>query len=181
MKNNKKIPIYAFSYSKRYYFTHPWKWFKDLWIAVKNLHHRAYFGWCWSDLWNTDTYIGQLLPNMLEELAERSHGWPQSEEHPNFEDWQLELRVLAKLLNILNIDVLLEQDKFEEAFNEYRAGVPIYPLRNLTFYNEYVLTEDECKRIDEAPTKYERLAIEDEILRVKVFCRLGKIFRSLWD
>lgn len=177
----KTMPLYWFSYSKRYYLTHPWAWFKDLRIGIKNFWHRGRTGWAWVDLWNTDTYLGQLLPNMLEELAERSHGWPQSEEYPTFEDWQCELRVLAKLLNILNIDVLLEQDKFEDAFNEYRAGVPIYPLRNLNFYNEYVLTEDECKRIDEAPTKYERLAIEDEILRVKLFGRVGKIFRGLWD
>lgn len=177
----KTMPLYWFSYSKRYYLTHPWKWFHDIYVGIKNFWHRGRTGWAWVDLWNTDDYIGQLLPNMLKELATRSHGWPESEEHPTFEDWQLELRIMAKLLNILNIDVIMEDRKFESAFSDYRAGLTIHPLHNLPFYGEYVITPEEGAKIDAAETKWQRLQIETDILRGKLFVRLAKIWNALWD
>lgn len=177
----KTIPLYIFGFSKRYYLTHPWKWFKDLHTGITNAWHRARCGWAWVDLWNTDNYIDQLLPNMIEELAKRSHGWPQSDEHPEFEDWQLELRILARLLDILNIDVLMDKQLFETKFAEFRAGLTIYSLKDLPFYSKYVLNEDECTRIDNAETDWQRTAIEQEILRKKLFNRLAEIWDGLWD
>lgn len=177
----KTMPLYIFDWAPRYYLTHPWKWFHDLRVGLKNAWHRARCGWAWVDLWNTDCYISKLMENMIEELADRSHGWPQSDEHPEFEDWQTELHVIAKLLHVLNIDTLMEEEEFDSAFAEYRGGLTIYPLKDMSFYGKYVLTEEECAQIDNAETEWLRRNAERDILRKKLFIRISEIFDSLWD
>lgn len=177
----KTIPLYFKSYSTRYYLTHPWKYFKDIKTLISNARHRMRCGYAWVDLWNMDDYLGQLIPNMLHELADRSCGWPQSDEHPEFENWQTELHILASLFDLLNIDVLMDRQLFETKFAEYRGGLTIYPLKDTTFFSKYVINEEEGKRIDTAETDWHRTQIERDILRKKIFSRLAELWDGLWD
>ena len=91
----KKISLGGFSYRKSYYLIHPWKWFKDLKILAKNAHHRMRYGYAWIDLWNMDDYLGQLIPNMLEMLAEKAYAYPGTDEFQEYEDWIKYLKDLS--------------------------------------------------------------------------------------
>ena len=178
------IPLSLFFYSTRHYLTHPWLFFKELWIGAKNAYHRARYGWCWVDLWNMDTYLDALIPNMLDELANRSCGWPSSPEWPRFEDWTAELHTLATLWRLCGqvTDIFVqEKEEFDKGFAAYRAGVPLQPIQHLPFYNEYVLSEDEVAAIDNCTTSWERMNTQAQILRAKLFQRFSRIYPTLWD
>lgn len=99
--STKPISLCVFSYRKSYYLTHPLCFMKELWIGVKNAYHRMKYGWAWVDLWNMDTYLGQLIPSMLRELAARSCGTPYDMEE---EEYKAYLVALAYLFELANID-----------------------------------------------------------------------------
>ena len=79
MKNKqtiKRIPYYAFSCKKSYYLTHPLKFLREIRTLIGNVKHRLLYSWDWPSLWNMDSFLGQLIPSMLKELATGSCGTP---------------------------------------------------------------------------------------------------------
>lgn len=112
--SSKPISLCVFSYKKSYYLTHPLCFIKELWIGAKNAYHRMRYGFAWGDLWNMDTYLGQLVPSMLRELAERSCGTPYGIEE---EEYKAYLVALAYLFEITNID------KFDEEYEGARTSL----------------------------------------------------------
>lgn len=175
------IQLYFRSWSNRYYLTHPWKLFKDIRTYIKNYRHRARYGYAWVDLWNMDTYLDQLIPNMLDELADRSHGWPQGEEWPEFEDWQKELHVIAELWRLTACDPLADKDEIEYHFAVYRDKVPLEPIKHLPQYTQYLLTDEEIAAIDGEQEQWKRVSLEIETLRRKIFTRISSFWGTLWD
>ena len=59
---------------------------------------RVVRGWDDRSLWSLDWYICHTLGAQLTELAATTHGWPQSDEYPTFEDWQAALRTHGSAL-----------------------------------------------------------------------------------
>ena len=170
---SKKIPLHIFTYSKRYYLTHPWKWFKDIRIGIKNFFHRALYGYAWIDLWNTDNYLTNLAGNMIEELAARSCGYPQCDEWPEFEDWQEELEALARAIH------LCEPDFLEDEWNSTIITLSQPPEEKR--FDRYLFNEDEIHQVATA-TGYKGSAAEARyILKHKIFVRLEELFDTLWD
>lgn len=178
----KTIPVYFRSYSTRYYLTHPWKYFHDIRVSIKNLWHRMRCGYAWVDLWNMDNYLDNLIPNMLEELANRSHGWPEGPEWPEFEDWQAEIRVMAMLWRIQGRDLVVDDDLFEQDFSAYEDGRLLEPIKHLPGYEKYLLTEEDKTAIAEpGENKWLRVDTKARILREKLFARLAYMWPTLWD
>lgn len=56
--------------------------------AKKWKRQRVTRGFADVDTWNLDLHLLTLLPEMIDHLAKNSHGWPQSEQFPEFKDWQ---------------------------------------------------------------------------------------------
>lgn len=54
-------------------------------------HQRAVRGWDDTATWSLDTHLTATLADQLDRLAATTHGWPQSQEFPDFEDWQTAL------------------------------------------------------------------------------------------
>ena len=106
------MPFYAFLYKKSYYLTHPWKFFRDLKVLWTNAWHRMKYGYAWVDLWNMDSYLGQLVPAMLKELAKRSSGYPASNECPDMETYREYLYKLAVLWEYAHLDPFGNQDEY---------------------------------------------------------------------
>lgn len=67
---------------------------------VKYAFQRLTRSWDDTSTWSLDYHLCLTLGNQLKHLAENSHGWPQSEKFPEFEDWKQAL--------IENGDLLLE-------------------------------------------------------------------------
>lgn len=59
---------------------------------------RARRGWAPSDTWSLDQHLCRILGEMLEHLADHTHGWPQSDEFPQFADWHTALQRTAEML-----------------------------------------------------------------------------------
>lgn len=158
--SSKPISLCVFSYKKSYYLTHPFLFIKELWIGARNAYHRMRYGFAWIDLYNMDTYFGQLIPSMLRELAERSCGTPCDIEE---EEYKAYLMALARLFEIANID------KFDEEYEGARTSL--------------------LKLHDEKFSSVERLyarakvAAKDDLLTNFIYEELGALAARgwLWD
>lgn len=74
-------------------------------------------GWDDRSLWSLDHYVCRTLGAQLTQLAETTHGWPQSDEYPTFEDWQTALRVHgAALTEAANTDITDDFENTEAAY-----------------------------------------------------------------
>ena len=62
----------------------------------KWMRQRVTRGFADIDIWNLDYHLLTLLPAMIDQLAKTTHGWPQSDEFPEFKDWQNYLFAIAK-------------------------------------------------------------------------------------
>jgi hypothetical protein len=67
-------------------------------------------GWADSDTWSLDHHIANTLSQQLFYLADNTHGWPQSDLYPTFEDWQNALR-----LNAAKLREYADRDKYMNA------------------------------------------------------------------
>lgn len=110
--NMEKYSCWSGYCSKRYYLTHPWKWFKDLGRFVKDVCMRARYGFTWSDVWNWDHWFLHTTPNMLRHMALHGSAFPG---HPPFdtpERWHDWLNEIADLIETGTED-------WQDAHNEY--------------------------------------------------------------
>ena len=176
-----KIPIHTHSYNTKYYLTHPWYYAKDIVTASRNLYARARKGYAWVDLWNFDDYLGEMVPNALDELADKSNGWPATKDWPEFEDWKAELHLMATLLRLCNVDWFEENNNFWKTFDEWRDRSILEPIKHLPGYEDYILTDDELAQIDAELNKYHKISVATTIMRKKLFARLAYLYPSLWD
>ena len=170
------ISLCVFSYSKKWYLTHPWLIVKDLWRGAKNFYHRGRYGYAWVDLWNTNTYLTELTTNMIEQLAERANGWPQCDEWPEFEDWIEELRALSRVMRLLIPDYM-EYKKWDNQIEFLYNEVGETPNR----IDKYRFTEKEKLQIGACKKNFVRQDKERSILAHKVFAQLEHMWGGLWD
>ena len=158
--SSKPISLCVFSYKKSYYLTHQFLFIKELWIGAKNAYHRMRYGFAWIDLYNMDTYLGQLVPSMLKELAARSCGVPYDIEE---EEYKAYLIALARLFEIANID------KFDEEYEGARTS----------------LLELHDEKFSSVERLYARakVAAKDDLLTNFVYEELGALAARgwLWD
>ena len=68
---------------------------KQFFRNIRYAYQRITKGYCDADLWNLDGYYSEFFYCTLNELADISHGWPQSEKFPRYEDWQKYIREMA--------------------------------------------------------------------------------------
>jgi hypothetical protein len=97
MRKN-KLSVWTFSYNKRYYLTHPWKWFKDLYWNWRNFWHRARFGYAYVDVWNFCDWYPRVGAEALRYLAQHHSGYPGIKPWENPKEWEEYLNYLANRL-----------------------------------------------------------------------------------
>lgn len=114
----KPIELYAFSYRKSYYLRHPLVFVREIKTLAQNAWHRMRYGFAWVDLWNMDSYLGELVPSMLRELADRACGYPESEECPSMEAYREYLREFAKLWEYAHLEDTSVPTKVENLHSE---------------------------------------------------------------
>lgn len=59
-----------YPYSKRYYLTHPWTFIAATGRNIKAAWQRITRGWSDRDTWSLDTYLLEILPEMVDYLRE---------------------------------------------------------------------------------------------------------------
>ena len=130
---------------------HPIRKLKNWKMDWKFARQRVRRGYCDSDWWDLDNWLLEVLPNMLEELADKADTYPGYREFDTFEKWQSYLRQLACDLRECSSDAA-------ERMNEYSG----------TYSNEYFARAREIKEYQDK-------------LREDVGVRLFRVLPHLWD
>lgn len=107
----KLMPLY------RYLNNHP---IKTLTNTIKHAHQRLTRSWDDTATWSLDYHLTLTLGNQLKHLAETTHGWPQSQKYPQFEDWQKALHQNGDyLLTYANKDnIIYTEEKYDTQLEE---------------------------------------------------------------
>ena len=107
-----------FSYSKRYFLTHPWKWFEEVWTNIKNGWMRATKGYCYTDIWNIDNWFCEVLPPMLRYMADHGCAHPGVAPFETEEKWHDWLHEIANKLEWCS-ETWREENKINEYYQPY--------------------------------------------------------------
>ena len=162
------LNVFNWSYSKRYYLTHPWKWFKELWYNIKAAYRRVKYGWCYCDVWNWDDWFCSVVPPMLRHMADHGSAYPGCEPFDTQEKWHAWLHKTADTIERLGYDDWMED------MNEYSA--------------DYIASFEKdwrSEKHEEIRKKYYERCAEIHKLRAEVLENFGKEFfkhfDKIWD
>ena len=114
MKNS----VWTWPYSTRYYLTHPWKWFRELFRNIKDMWHRSIYGWTWVDVWNLDDWMLGVLPDMLRHMADHGNGYPGIEPFGTELKWHDWLHYMANTLESLRVNYWYAKNEYAERFHK---------------------------------------------------------------
>ena len=170
----------CFTYSSwRFYLRKPWEFFEDTWLNLKAAWQRAIRGWANRDTYNLGDHLLDIIPEMVEYLAEHAHGFPG--EHagfPTFESWQEFLR------NEIVIPLRNSREDQEVQINEFEEEYMSYPFV-LRKENKYYTFEDNTP--DPLVKKYFEREKEiyvwrsAELNRAMTTLAKSEIYWHLWD
>ena len=129
---------------------------------------RGRFGWSYGDVWNIDMYLGKIIPEMLQYLAEKGCSCPmeyidkyENDEDAAFNAWRNDLNRCAKLIEFAASD--------RDDYNKYHDN----------YWNEDLTTNDVWR---EQYWQEDRLLYKQQEDAIqKAFNWLGKKFFELWD
>lgn len=162
----------------RYYLKKPWEFFEDTWLNLKAGWQRATRGWADRDTWNLDSYLLEILPEMIDHLRENAHGWPgEYQGFPTPEDWDkfLKEEIIIPLQNA--------RENQTTQINEYEEELHSYPLEFVKQENGF--TAIHFTEPEELNKKW--FAREKEINEwrqkelERAFKKLSSVYFSLWD
>ena len=164
---------FAYYYLRRY-LTKPWEFFEDTWLNLKAAWQRATRGWADRDTWNLDSYLLDILPEMIDHLRIHTHGYPGYDEFNTPEKWDKFLKE--------EIIIPLQNAREEQItqINEYEEELHSYPIIFVKQENGFTLTEPK-----ELRKKWREREKEINEWRQKELERalknLAAVFFSLWD
>ena len=157
----------------------PWKypsnWIRNARVFFRQFkwaYQRVTRGFCDYDYWDLDTYLSELLAQSIKMLADKTHGYPGTEEFPTYESWQQYLYKIVDLLRYsLNDDM---PNEFEEAWRKTWEDKDILDVIN------HPTPEDK-----EITHKYLDKEYENELLQKKAqdeaLDMIKHVYNSLWD
>lgn len=91
-----------FPYTKRYYLTHPWRFFRQCWYNLYHACERVTKGYCGLDVCEMSSFLLELIPNMLDKIKEINVGYPVNMTE---EQWHSTLEEMSKLFrNAVEVD-----------------------------------------------------------------------------
>lgn len=179
-----KKSVFNYSYSKRYYLTHPWKLIKEFFQNCYHGWRRAIYGWTWEDCWNFDSWFCTVIPQLLKHLADYGCGYP-GEPFETPEKWHDWLHKMANTIERLQYDDWMEDSNeyskdYEKTFEDdlYKEEHPNGPfLTTTTSYGSS--TKEEIRE------QYYKRCEEIHKTRGQVLEDFGKEFFKhfdcLWD
>lgn len=170
-----------FPYTKRYYLLHPWKWFKHLFINIKDFWLRGTKGYTYSDVWNFDSWFCSVVPPMLRHMAEYGSAYPGVEPFGTPEEWHTWLNKMADDIEHIQCDIWYDinneyakeyHQSFEDEFYEKE-----HPNVTVTFSN--TMPRDEVRKLYYEKSK--ELNKSRQAALNAVFKEFSTHFDCLWD
>ena len=171
-------------WSKRHYLTHPWKWFGAMWRRLKWAWQRSTRGFADPDWWNMNDWISEVMPVMLETMAEKSCGYPGEEKGFTEASWKKYLLEIAAHLRNCTEDTAEAVNVYSDEWHEM-----IDKLEITHSTDEHGNMVASCAPLaDEQQKLYENyLARCKELYEwqrqeaYKGFSMLAKVYFDLWD
>lgn len=166
-----------FPYRKRYYLTHPWKFFQECWWNLKAALSRATKGHAWRDSAEMDEFLLHLIPSMLRDMA-NGPAYPGIEPFETHEKWEDWCNALADVFESV------QEENWEEGRNEWQEdwGIAFEVLHshpNLTMTHN--MTQEEAKEICKCYWEREKeLQSEREKIIQDAYAQLAKYHNMLW-
>jgi len=108
--------VWTWPYSNKYYLTHPHKWFSQLGRNIRAAHMRATCGWCYSDVWDWDSWFMHTVPDMFRHMADHGCGYPGFEPFETPEKWHDWLHKMADQIESCTEEA---QEKNNEYYEEF--------------------------------------------------------------
>lgn len=178
--------VFIYSYRWRYYLTHPWNFIKDTMRIIRDIIHRAKYGWTYSDVWNFNSWFLEIIPDMLDYLAAHGNGYPSDDEFPTYKSWQNWLKTQATALRSCSEEGQENQNEYKE---EYDAALtqchlsskpdPDNPkLRIITFENE---PENMSELTKVYYTRAGQIAQDSSEILKNTMIELADKMPTLWD
>lgn len=178
------LNVFQWPYSIRYYLTHPWKWFSQLWRNIKAAYHRIRYGWCSWDVWDWDSWFCSTTSSMLRYMTDHGSAYPGSEPFDTPEKWHDWLYEMAHRIERLQYDDWMEDNNeyskdYEKTFEDdfYKEEHPNGPFLTTTYDSS--LNKEEIRK------KYYERCGEIHKTRQQVLEDFGKsffkFFDCLWD
>lgn len=176
-----KRSVFNYSFCKRYYLTHPWKFIKEFFQNCNHAWRRAIYGWTWEDCWNLENWLLNILPEMLRYMADYGSGYPGFEPFETPEKWNDWLHSMADVLESLQEENWYSQNEYEEEFHKQCD----FNRKTSKTENVITITWSDRKDFDTIKKLYfartEELTKEREKLLIDTFTKLGKYLPILWD
>jgi len=72
---NNHFPPFG-SYNAFYNLTHPWKMVEHIGYVIKYAWQRVFRGWDDTAVWDVNSYLNKLIPQLIKRLKEVGHGYP---------------------------------------------------------------------------------------------------------
>lgn len=177
-----KNSVWTWSYSTRYYLTHPWKWFRELFRNIKDMWHRSIYGWTWMDVWNLNDWLLGVLPDMLRHMADHGSAYPGTKPFDTATKWHNWLHSNADVLESLQEKNWYSQNEYEEDFHEMSALARKVEQKHPNLTTTYDFNEQDMKNL--AALYFQRgreLSEQREKLLAETGQELFKYLPLLWD
>lgn len=179
---NRLNTLLNFSFSKSYYCTHPWKFFKELWHNIRNSWMRINQGWSYQDVWNLDSYFLNTFPPMLRHLANHSSGYPGTEPFETPEKWKEWLENTALSLENCKYEYPDTENEFQEEFDRLSE---LHRKERRDINGNLCISwedNDEYNKIKKLFFMREKQIQDEKQERIeKTLAEIGRHFYSLWD
>ena len=159
----------------QYYLRHPIKFFKDFGCNVRAAYRRVKNGWCYTDAYNLDYWLLDVLPPMLRAISEEPT-YPETGKFDTYEKWQAWLREQASKLEQCREDAMTNEyeDDFMKACEQRRV------VKGITVSCD--LSDEEFKQLrDNYFNEIKRIHNLQTQLAKEVFEELGENFFYLWS
>ena len=153
----------------------PWKYpsnwpsnFRVFFRQFKWAYQRITKGYCDFDYWDWDTWMSQLIAQSLKELADKTHGYPGTDQFPTYESWK------DYLYNIVN---LLEFSLRDDLPNEYEeAWMKKWEEKDFDIINREDTPEEK-----EITDKYLAIENNNAILKKEAQDKALKLLIPIWN
>ena len=156
----------------------PFRKIKRFFKNIKRCIRRCRCGYCDHDVWNMDSWFLAVIPDMLSELKETTHGYPANLEGGE-EKWAEILGRMIFLFNEANEDKCSRKNPYEEAyFASFYNNPPVINDDNALQFSDKPEDKDITKKYldeDKAIWKY-RNECKNEAFEL-----FSKWFWDLWD
>ena len=179
------VSVFSWPYSRRYYLTHPWKWFSHLWKIIKSVWQRATRGYCDTDVWNMAYWMLEILPPMLCDLANDKIGaYPGTEPFETPEKWNLWLRSMAAKFLELRDDWPETRNEYEDEYLRIADEARVIKKQEdgMVRCNFIFKDEEYAKELrDKWFSRMKELRDAQNAATVAAFSELAKHFYLLWS